>query len=220
MIENVKIRPLDLDRDFDQVLDCFNQGFEHTLWPTLRHASSAAHRDIVRLLAMLSTDLYAAEVEGEVHAVLFGATPLRLRNMARFALFFAVCLLPRGVLNRYRMNRLAYRHFFQVLYGFSFFLFYHSALSSTCEVMLFTSTRKYRSRGLGRKLMDAFVQDVHARGFSRAFVCTDTALSYRFYENYGFQLRQRFEQRAYRYSIPGRSFEARVYRLDLRDEVY
>ncbi len=198
----------------DGALACFNQGFEHTLWPTIRHASAEAHRDLIRLLAALSTDLYAAEVEGQVHAILFGAAPIRARNLARCGRFIALQLLPRAASNRYRMSPLGRRHFLQVLYGFSPFMFAHPMGPRTCEIMLFASTRKHRSQGLGRKLMDAFVQTVRDRGFKGAFVGTDTALSYRFYENYGFELRSAFKQRAYRYSIPEKSFEARIYYLD------
>jgi predicted lactoylglutathione lyase len=63
--------------------------------------------------------------------------------------------------------------------------------------------------------MDRFVNTVNARGYEGTSVSTDTALSYRFYEAYGFKLEKSFAQRAYKYSIPDKSFTALIYYLKI-----
>ncbi len=64
---------------------------------------------------------------------------------------------------------------------------------------------------MGRGLMDRLVDLVCTRGYEGIYVWTDTALSYRFYESYGFQLVKSFDMKAYKYSIPNKSFTGLIY---------
>jgi GNAT superfamily N-acetyltransferase len=213
----IKIRAINLKEDLIGATRCFNEGFEHTLWPTLRHASPSLHRDLVRFYSLSATDCLAAEVDGEIHAIIFGAAPFRAAGMMKSYLFYTFYILPRALLNLYGMNWLAYKHFFRLFYGFLPILFRRPQRQTNCEVLLFTSTKQHRSRGLGRALMDAFIEKVRERGFAGSYVCTDTALAYRFYEVYGFRLECEFPQKGYKHSIPDRTFDWRIYYLKIRD---
>ena len=86
------------------------------------------------------------------------------------------------------------------------------------EITLFTSKRKYRGMGMGRKLMDAYIETVNKNGLKEATVCTDTSLSYHFYESYGFKIIRTFKMRAYKYSIPEESFTGLIYGIETDNE--
>jgi ribosomal protein S18 acetylase RimI-like enzyme len=209
------IRAFNKNKDMEGAVRCFNEGFEHILWPSIRHAKPSFHEYLVKFFYKMSTDCFVAEVDGEICGIIFGAAPLKIKGLINAILFYLLYIIPKGLVNGYGMNWLAYRHFFQLIYGYLPFFFLHPNRWPMCEVELFTSINKYRSRGLGRSLMDKFVDTVHARGYEGTSVCTDTALSYRFYEAYGFELEKSFVQRSYKYSIPDKSFTALIYYLKI-----
>jgi GNAT superfamily N-acetyltransferase len=156
----------------------------------------------------MSTDCFVAEVDGEIFGIIFGAAPIRAIGLIKAILFYMLRMLPKALINLYGMNWLAYKHFYRLLYGYLPFFILHPNRWPICEVTLFTSRKQYRSRGLGRSLMDRFIEMVKSRGHEGTSVCTDTALSYRFYESYGFESEREFSQKAYKYSIPDKSFKA------------
>lgn len=209
------IRAFDKEKDMDGAVLCFNEGFDHILWPSIKHAKPSLHEDFVKFFHKMSTDCYIAEVDGEICGIIFGAAPFKVKGIINSLLFYLLYVIPKGLVNGYGMNWLSYRHFFRLIYGYLPYFFLHPNRWPMCEVALFTSTKKYRSRGVGRALMDRFVSTVSARGYEGTSVSTDTALSYRFYETYGFELEKSFVQRAYKYSIPDKSFTSLIYYLKI-----
>jgi ribosomal protein S18 acetylase RimI-like enzyme len=195
---------------------CFNEGFEHILWPSLKFAGPGLHRDFLRLFYYLSKDRYAAEVDGEVCGILFGAAPLTPVLIIKFIFFLIFVLLPKGILNLYRMNWFAYKHFFMLLYGYTPMFLKQPIGKTKGDILLFTSKRKCRSRGIGRQLMDEFMKLSRGKGLRGAYVGTDTALSYLFYPAYGFTEYKTFSQKAYAYSIPGKEFRGIIYYFDFQ----
>jgi GNAT superfamily N-acetyltransferase len=210
------IRTFEIKKDMEGAVRCFNEGFEHILWPSIKHAKPSLHEDFIKFFYKMSTDCFVAEVDGEICGIIFGAAPFKIKGILNAILFYLLYVIPKGLVNGYGMNWLAYKHFYQLIYGYLPFFFLHPNRWPTCEVALFTSANKYRSRGLGRSLMDRFVGTVRARSYDGTSVCTDTALSYRFYEVYGFELEKSFIQRSYKYSIPVKSFEALIYYLKIK----
>ncbi|PKN37204.1 MAG: hypothetical protein CVU62_11415 [Deltaproteobacteria bacterium HGW-Deltaproteobacteria-2] len=211
-----KIRAFDKEKDLESAVLCFNEGFDHILWPSIKHAKPSLHEDFIKFFYKMSTDCYVAEVDGEICGIIFGAAPFKIKDILNALLFYLLYVIPKGLINVYGMNWLAYRHFFQLIYGYLPYFFLHPNRWPMCEIALFTSIKKYRSRGVGRALMDQFVDTVRARGYEGTSVATDTALSYRFYEAYSFELEKSFVQRAYKYSIPDKSFTALIYYLKIR----
>ena len=209
------IRAFENTKDMKGAVRCFNEGFDHILWPFIKHAKPSLQEDLVKFFYKMSTDCFVAEVDGEICSIIFGAAPFKIKSMINAGLFYLLYMIPKGLVNGYGMNWLAYRHFFQVTYGYLPFLFLHPNRWPICEVALFTSINKYRSRGLGRSLMDRFADTVRARSYEGTSVCTDTALSYHFYEAYGFELEKSFIQRSYKYAIPDKSFTALIYYLKI-----
>ena len=60
-------------------------------------------------------------------------------------------------------------------------------------------------------MMDAWIADSRDHGFKYSTVGTDSALSWDFYERYGFERLLEFPQIAYHYSRPGEKHTAYYY---------
>lgn len=217
MIEDLKVRAFDPEKDFPGALQCWNEGFHHILWPFIEHASSDFHLDLVRVLHRVSQDCIVAEIDGEVHGVLFGAAPLRFGRIFRAMNFLFFHMVPKVIVNGYRFDSLAYKHLFQCLYGCAPWFILHPFRVPISEVTLFTSTKKYRGQGMGRDLMNTFVARVRERGLAGTSVCTDTSLSYRFYEIYGYRRERTFPMKAYKYSISNESFVGLIYYYPVKE---
>jgi GNAT superfamily N-acetyltransferase len=215
---DVKIRPFDLENDLNGALVCFNEGFRHIIWPFIDHASPEFNLDCIRWFYKMSRTSFVAEVNGEIHGVLLGAAPFNVKDIISMLSFSFFTILPKVLINAYRFNTLAYKHFSRILYGYSYFLFFHPTCTKVSEITLFTSRKTYRGQGLGRKLMDAYLKTVKTNGLIEATVCTDTAVSYQFYESYGFDRIREFDMKAYKYSIPGESFTGIIYRIAANTE--
>jgi ribosomal protein S18 acetylase RimI-like enzyme len=64
-------------------------------------------------------------------------------------------------------------------------------------------------------MMDAWVEESRARGYTRSTVCTDSQLAWDFYERYGFKRVREFPCSAYYYSLPGENVTGYIYSLDI-----
>lgn len=215
-LENkVKIRPFDEETDYPDALKCFNEGFRHILWPFIDHADPSLNLDFIRLFYKLSPDSFVAEIDGEVHGLLMGAAPFKTWGIIKAMFFAFFIMLPKLLFNRYKFDSLVYKHLGRFAYGAAPWLILQPFEWPMSEVNLFTSRRRFRGRGMGRMLMDAFFDVVKKNDQSGVSVCTDTSLSYWFYESYGFKVEKKFKMKAYKYSIPHESFTGLIYYFNL-----
>ena len=63
--------------------------------------------------------------------------------------------------------------------------------------------------------MDAWIDIVRARGYEKTTVGTDSTLSWRFYESYGFERVRDFPLKMYYHSLPGVEVRGYIYSLDV-----
>ncbi len=212
--DNVQIRDFHPATDYPGAYRAFYSGFHHILWPMLDQAEPALTMDILRLFYLAGTKSLVAEVNGEVGGILMGMAPTRLMPLLRAGAASGPFLF-RLLTNRYHMSRLARKHFRQLCGGYAPHVYFHPVYPRLNEIALFTAHKDFRGKGYGRMLMDAFVEAAVDRGGTRATVCTDSCLSWRFYPVYGFERVRRFPLTAYRCSRPGRLAEGYIYSLDL-----
>ena len=71
------IRAFENTKDMEGAVRCFNEGFDHILWPFIKHAKPSLQEDLVKFFYKMSTDCFVAEVDGEICSIIFGAAPLR-----------------------------------------------------------------------------------------------------------------------------------------------
>jgi len=159
----------------------------------------------------MSPNSFVAEIDGEVHGILLGAAPFKTWGIIKALSFGLFYMFPKILINSYKFDFLAYKHLIQCIYGFAPWIILQPHQWPASEINLFTSRKKYRGRGMGRELMDTFFKAVKKNNQTGALVCTDTALSYQFYEIYGFKMKKKFNMKAYKHSIPDKSFTGLIY---------
>ncbi len=212
MLEKVIIRDFDPATDYPGAYQAFYSGFHHILWPWLDEAAPEFTNDMIRAIYTYGNKGVVAEVDAEVVGILFGTAPLRWSGVREAGSLMAR-FLYQVMAGRYNMSDLAKKHLWQLSYGHAPYLYKHP--NWRYDISLFTLVRECRGIGLGRKMMDAFIGEVVARNARYATVCTDSTLSWHFYEVYGFKRIVTFPMKAYKYSLPDTPAEGYIYSLNI-----
>lgn len=207
------IRRFDRDKDLDGAYRCFVSGFYHNSWPFIDHAERRFMDDTILMLDKMGDASFVAEADGEARGILIGYFPregLKLVRVAAVSMGFSL----RVFLRQYEMTAFARAFYWrQALSEISYTV---RSPKNPAEVMALCSQKEYRG-GIGRALMDAWVAEVKARGHSKTIVCTDSTVSYDFYERYGFTRVRDFPLKAFFHSLPGVDVRGYIYSLDIDD---
>jgi GNAT superfamily N-acetyltransferase len=208
-----RVRQFEPERDLEGASKAFVSGFHHILWPMIDHADGMVE-DIILTFHGMGVRTYVAEADGEARGILVGGLPFEVSHLvedARLAGGLAWRWLAGS--GRRRSRPLARACFRRVLIGYLPFEYRHPLAIST-ETLLLTSQSEYRG-GIGRVMMDAWVEESRARGYHRSTVCTDSELAWDFYERYGFKRVREFASSAYYYSLPDTDVTSYIYSLDI-----
>lgn len=207
------VRPFDPERDIEGAYKAFVGGFRHILWPIIDYADGMVE-DIILTFYGMGARTYVAEAEGEARGILVGGLPFepaQAANAVRLASGLTWRWLAGG--GRRRSRPFARACLRKVIVGYQPFEYRHPMSRST-ETLLLTSQSEWRG-GIGRVMMDAWTAESRTRGYERSTVCTDSQLSWDFYERYGFARVREFPLSAYAYSLPGEDVTGYIYSLDL-----
>lgn len=206
------IREFEPQRDIEGVYKSFVDGFYHILWPVIDHAEQKVVKDLILYLSRMGNKTYVADAEGEARGILVGGLPFEVSTLGK-----EICLLSSMLIRlssgSYRMTPFARASMRRVFTGFLPFIYLHP-VSPSSETLLLTSQKDFRG-GIGCRLMDAWVSESLSRGYKRTTVCTDSKLSWDFYENYGFKKVREFKLRAYDFSLPGEKVTGFIYSMDI-----
>lgn len=211
--DGLLIRAYESNKDREAVRECFKSGFSHTMWPVWKYSETRAVDDMIELDARCCSVNLVADIGGAARGVLFGSTSkgfwstvreisLLVGFMSRYLIFDRKAMDPFARLNLVRM----------VLGELPYYT--HSPKGKAAEIYDLTSMAGYRG-GVGRALVDAFVERASEAGFKRVDVGTDTEMAWGFYERYGFNRVREFPLHIYDYSLPGRKVTGYIYSLDL-----
>ncbi len=204
MRNGATVRLFDPKQDIDGAYRAFFSGFHHDHWPIMDEADPDFARDIVLFVARLSSHPLVVEVDGKVGGILFGLCvgdgflPIP-RGMA----YLHGCLLPRILMGRYDMTRTARNHLLRYMSDWGPYVTRHPMRLRHAEALLFCLHKDYRSKGYGRLLMDRLFEEARKSGGPSVTLCTDTTMSWRFYEAYGFARAHAFPmKRSYKIAMP------------------
>ena len=206
------IREFRPSSDLDDAYECFVSSFYHIDWPIVDGADPQLIRDIILFLHHIGSKTLVAEVDGGTRGVLVGLLRPRLATAGR-ALAASTRMLCRWIAGRYRMSLLAKKHHFQLIRASLPYIYLDP--SSEAETLLLMSQKEYRG-GIGRALMDAWIAEVRSHGFQNATVGTDSALSWDFYERYGYRRVREFDYIAYKHSLLAEKVKGYIYLMDIR----
>jgi len=199
MNDRYQLRRFHPQRDLEGAYNCFCSGFHHILWPIIDEAEPRLVEDVILAMHGAGDHTFVAVEGGEARGLLVGCFvyrpnfPRKLWNASNFMARFAA--------KRYDMSTLAYQCLLQVVWGYLPFLYLHQLTPS--ETLLLTSQKEYRG-GIGRAMMDAWIADTRDRYYRHSTECTDSELSWDFYERYGFERVREFPLKSYKYSMPGK----------------
>lgn len=210
---DVLIRPYDGNRDREAVRDCFKSGFGQTTWPLWEYSDVRAIDDMIELDVRICSVNLVADVEGIARGVLLGQTSMGALSAVREISLLAAFMNRRLLLDRKAMRPFARINLLRVVSG-ELPYYVHSPRGKAAEIYDLTSMEGYRG-GIGRAMVDAFVQKSREAGLKRVDVGTDSELSWGFYESYGFKRVREFPIHIYDFSLPGKKVTGYIYSLDI-----
>lgn len=205
------VRRFDPAKDVDAAYRCYVSGFYINSWPIIDHAEPRLIKDFILSCERAADATFVAEADGEARGILIGyfpAVPSSLFRMVRMIVAFELRVLFR----RYRMTPFARAAWWRMAWGDVSYLVRQGR--QPAEVLLLASQKEYRG-GIGRAMMDAWVEETKARGYDRTVVNTDSTISWDFYERYGFKRKCAFPLKSFFYSLPGVDAEGYIYVLDI-----
>lgn len=205
------VRDFDPGRDLDAAYRCLVSGFYHNIWPLVDHVEPRFIMDNITMTAAIGGPALVAEVDGEARGLLIGFFPREGLSGAR-ALWQSLYLCLKVLARRYEMTAFGRAAFWRHMQGELAYV--TQGVKSRAEILLLTSQKEYRG-GIGRALVDAWVEEVRSRGYSNTTVGTDSTLSWEFYERYGFRRVKEFPLKMYFHSLPGVDVHGYYYELDL-----
>lgn len=205
------VRSFDHARDREAVYRCYLSSFYHNSWPIIDQAEPKLLEEVIDLCVRTGDVTFVAEAEGEARGILVGYFPAKPSSLER-AFRLTIMQLLKVISGRYAMTAFARAAWWRSSLGELSYLVRHPR--SPAEVLLLASQSEYRG-GIGRAMMDAWVQEVRASGYQRTTVCTDSTVSWDFYERYGFERVRDFELKSFFHSLPGEQVRGYIYSLDI-----
>jgi len=205
------IREFRPSSDLDDAYACFVSSFYHVDWPIVDGANPQLIKDIILFLHHIGSTTLVAEADQGARGVLVGLCRPRLATAGR-ALAASTRMLFRWIAGRYQLSALAKKHLFHKFRGSLPYIYLDP--SSEAETLLLMSQKEYRG-GIGKALMDAWIAQVRSSESQNATVGTDSALSWDFYERYGYRRVREFNYTAYKHSLPAEKVKGYIYLMDI-----
>lgn len=208
--DRFEVRRFDPDTDLEAAYRCYKSGFYRGAWPLIEHAEPRLLKDFILVVVSISDAAFVAVADGEARGVLTGYFP-DARSQARAAVSMSRFLL-KVALRRYRMRPFARAAWWRMTFGNMSVLIREPR--TPAEITMLNSQEEYRG-GIGRALVDAWVDEVGSRGVGKTTVVTDTTVNWEFYEKYGFERIRDYAVKTFDYALPGEDSRAFVYSLEI-----
>ncbi|MFH1313057.1 MAG: GNAT family N-acetyltransferase [Candidatus Eisenbacteria bacterium] len=205
-----EVRRFDPETDLDAAYRCYKSGFYRGMWPLIDHAEPRLLKDFILVAVRISDAAFVAVANGEARGVLTGYFPNVFSQTRAAALMSGFTL--KVALSRYRMRPFARAAWWRMSLGNLSVLIREP--KSFAEITMLNSQEEYRG-GIGRALVDAWVDEVRSRGYTNTTVVTDTTVNWTFYEKYGFERIRDFAVKTFDYALPGEDSRAFVYSMEI-----
>lgn len=216
-----RVRPYDPDRDIDACARVQVSAFGHNHWPFWQKAHSRLARDFVAFMAGLGNlNLVAEDMEsGRVSGFVFAASPLNSRSLLN-ASGKIIKLLGFGMIGLPGWKIIAFRHARRFISAMSRLMREHPSYDPHTEILEFAVHEEAQGKGAGRMLMDSAVRELARRGAKQVVLMTDSTMSWRFYERYGYKrVRDVDFGNAYELATGSLSEHGYSYELDIPDKM-
>jgi ribosomal protein S18 acetylase RimI-like enzyme len=171
--------------DLADVAKCYAEGFlEGNNSPALEKAA----KDYIPIIINLSDFILVAELDNHVRGYICGQYRKNKSFLKKFPLIFfaGIKLSLKYTFRRYNLTQNE-KYAIKDLIKRATNLDKLPKVDYDLEVFNLSSQKSYR-KGIGRALMNAFLEKAKAEDCNKIMVKTESIVNYTFYEKYGFQL--------------------------------
>ncbi len=185
--DRYRLRPPDFPKDTAACAQVQMSAFGHNHWPFWQKGHRRLAGDFVRVMAgMGNLNLIAEDAEtGRIVGFVFAGYPVDNASVRR-ALFSIFRLLGMGLINLPFWKGEAFRHARRYLPAMYRLMKVHPAHNPHAEIIEFAVHEEAQGKGVGKLLMDSAVRELNARGAKQVVLMTDSTMSWKFYERYGY----------------------------------
>lgn len=215
-----QIVPFDKSKHSVDVAEAMASGFSHDHWPFWSHSSFRFVYDVTRLMSSLCDLNFVVEERstGKALGQIFCMAPSS-KILSIKSLPLILKLITFSFLGLYFFRAVAWRHLF-ALRQFIPFLKKHPKNSPHFEVLLFVMHESMQGKGYGNKLMDVAINEMNNRGADKVILLTDSTMSWKFYERYGYKRAVDINLgSAYKVAMGSEREYGYVYELDVAENV-
>ena len=212
------VREFSPQQDLKAACRCFADSFYSSLWPLIDEADESFIEDILLALHKLGDVSLSAEADGETRGLIIGffthkAHRKLLKKLKNAYAFLKITI--KGLCDCYRMSSLARSLMLRWSLGYLPFLFKHPVSES--QIIFLGSQEAYR-QGIGKILVDAWINEMLRHGCSTTIVSTDSTLNYKFYERRGFTKVEEFPINSYKLLMPEKQVKGKIYSFQVSKE--
>lgn len=185
--DHYHIRPPDFTRDLESLAQAQISAFGHNHWPFWQKGHGRLAGDFVGAMGALGNINYVAEdtATGRVVGFVFAGYPLSGSSI-RQAIGPIGKLLGFGLIGLPVWKGEAFRHAARFLPAMYQLMKVHPSHDPHAEIIEFAVHEEAQGKGVGKLLMNAAVNDLHRRGAKQVVLLTDSTMSWKFYERYGY----------------------------------
>jgi len=196
------------EEDLPEIVKAFVEGFVSRVETVdrLNRSDPKYIDEVVKLFIEIGDSAIVAEADGKARGILVGyfSDGFRSEKISRFSSSLVSSL---SKISNYRTISTLLDGF---IYSFQFSLYYISRPS----ILLLTSQKDFRE-GIGRALLDRWIEEVERKGYDSTIVGTDERLNWRFYERYGFERDKTFKLKPRLFSRPSEGISGLIYKYDV-----
>ena len=182
-----RITRYDPARHREGCTQALRSAFSHDHWPVWQCTSPRMAADLIDVMAGVSDyNLVIEDASGRALGQVFCMAPASRSQMLK-SLWPLTKLSGQFLTGLYLPRPTAIRHLLGIGRGYSGLMKIHPNNDPHFEVVLFAIHESMQGKGWGRRLMDAAVEKFGERGAGKAILMTDSTMSWRFYERYGYK---------------------------------
>ena len=219
-VKETQIREYDRAADHADVVRALRSAFAHNFRPLWENATGYGEAVLDLLDAVADLKLVVLDKsDGRAGGAIFCVAPITLERVLGAASGMAG-FVWKYITGKVRLESEAV-NFERELLGAYLPLFTHYPLHNPhYEIVLFAMDERMRGKGYGRLLMDEAVRRMRARGAENISLLTDSTMSWKFYQSYGFSRTHTHDLAdAYMRPLGSQSEQAYVYNLSKNNKM-
>lgn len=218
--QDFHIVPYDKNRHAQSAAETLASSFSHDHWPIWSYASFRLTQDLCNLMASVCNLNYVVEEKssGKCFGQIFCMAPSKPWLFIQ-SIPLILKLVFTFITGMYFLKKTAWQHVYCLRQALPL-IKAHPVNKPHFEVFLFAMHQKLQGKGLGKKLMDKAILEMHALNAEKVILLTDSTMSWQFYEKYNYKrIIEVNMQAAYWVAMQSKKETGFIYELDIKEKV-